>query len=103
MQILQKTKRYTANGFSCELKRTKKVAHCGQDDHMVREFNEEYNYEQISFSREDCHNWIHNKEIILPGDKGVRVPHKLKLNHGKSLPTLCKEKHILTGTYSALQ
>ena len=68
----------------CELKRRRKIAHCGQDDHMVREFKDEFDYKQMPVSREDCLNWVHNKKIILPGDKGVKVPHKLKLNHRNS-------------------
>ena len=42
MQILQKSKKYTAKGYMCELKRTREVAHCGQVDHMVKEFKNEF-------------------------------------------------------------
>ena len=80
MQILQRTTKYTNQGFTCLLRRSTKVAHCGQSDHFVRDFKSEFTYKQIPISPRQCRKMVEDRQVIIKNNQGIEIPYKLRVN-----------------------
>ena len=65
MQILQKTGKYTIPAIACSWKRTRKVVHCGSQDHMVIDFKKSFTSKPQAIASDECWRMFNDRDITL--------------------------------------
>ena len=87
MQILQKSGKYTIPAIACSWKRTKKVVHCGSQDHMVIDFKKSFTSQPQRIDSDECWRMFKDKDVTLmqthSSDTSERWKnrYKLKINY----------------------
>ena len=65
VQILQKSDLYSQQAFTCSMRRTSKISHCGTYHHGLNLNSEEETYESVPISQEECQSMHKYKSIKL--------------------------------------
>ena len=78
VQVLQKSELYSQEAFTCSMRRTRKISHCGSYHHGLNLNADEMTYETIPISKEKC-QYMHKYKAIKLGLKSKKydiVPNK---------------------------